>query len=111
MSGHPPFGAEVILNGHEYVAAQAQKAVVELTKQENCFTSVSNAADLVKVADTLSQKETAGLPLSANIPGEMQGFSEWFNRTTSAGGEPMSAPTGAWYCASLLRPRLSFRGR
>jgi hypothetical protein len=26
MSGHPPFGAQVILNGHEYVAAQAQKA-------------------------------------------------------------------------------------
>ncbi|HLB76893.1 MAG TPA: hypothetical protein VJO72_07655, partial [Candidatus Dormibacteraeota bacterium] len=26
MSGHPPFGAQVILNGHEYVAAQAQAA-------------------------------------------------------------------------------------
>ena len=24
MSGHPPFGAQVILNGHEYVACQAQ---------------------------------------------------------------------------------------
>jgi hypothetical protein len=34
MSGHPPFGAQVILNGHEYVAAQAQKAGVEFTKQE-----------------------------------------------------------------------------
>ena len=60
MSGHPPFGAQVILNGHEYVAAQAQKAGVEFTKQENCFTSVSNAAGLAKIADTLSEKETAG---------------------------------------------------
>jgi hypothetical protein len=60
MSGHPPFGAQVILNGHEYVAAQAQKAGVAFTKQENCFTAVSNATGLAKVADTLSQKEAAG---------------------------------------------------
>ena len=26
MSGHPPFGAQVILNGHEYVAATARAA-------------------------------------------------------------------------------------
>jgi hypothetical protein len=60
MSGHPPFGAQVILNGHEYVAAQAQKAGVQFTKQENCFTSVSNATGLAKIAETLSEKETAG---------------------------------------------------
>jgi hypothetical protein len=62
MSGHPPFGAQVILNGHEYVAAQAQKAGIGFTKQENCFTVVNDAAELAKVADTLSQKETAGHP-------------------------------------------------
>jgi hypothetical protein len=60
MSGHPPFGAQVILNGHEYVAAQAQKAGVEFTKQENCFTAASQGAELTKIADTLSEKETAG---------------------------------------------------
>ena len=60
MSGHPPFGAQVILNGHEYVAAQARKAEVEFTKHENCFTAVSNATGLAKIADTLSQDETAG---------------------------------------------------
>jgi hypothetical protein len=60
MSGHPPFGAQIILNGHEYVAAQALKAGIEFTKQENCFTAVPDAAELTKVADTLSQKETAG---------------------------------------------------
>lgn len=26
MSGHPPFAAQVILNGHEYVACEAQSA-------------------------------------------------------------------------------------
>ena len=28
MSGHPPFGAQVILNGHDYVACQARRAGV-----------------------------------------------------------------------------------
>ena len=60
MSGHPPFGAQVMLNAHEYVACQAQKAGIAFTKQDNCFTTVTNAADLAKVADTLSQKRTAG---------------------------------------------------
>jgi hypothetical protein len=60
MSGHPPFGAQVMLNGHEYVACQAQKAGVGFTKQDNCFTTVTNAAELTQVADTLSQQETAG---------------------------------------------------
>jgi len=59
MSGHPPFGAQVMLNGHEYVACQAQKAGVGFTKQDNCFTTVTNAADLAKVADTLSEQRTA----------------------------------------------------
>jgi hypothetical protein len=60
MSGHPPFGAQVILNGHEYVACQAHKAGLDFTKQENCFTDVANIADLAKVADTLSAQRTAG---------------------------------------------------
>jgi len=60
MSGHPPFGAQVMLNGHEYVACQAQKARLEFTKQDNCFTAVTNTAGLAKVADTLSQKRTVG---------------------------------------------------
>jgi hypothetical protein len=60
MSGHPPFGAQIILNGHEYVACQAQKTGVGFTKQDNCFTTITNAAELAQVADTLSQSETAG---------------------------------------------------
>mgnify|MGYP000193047181 CR=1 FL=1 len=60
MSGHPPFGAQVMLNGHEYVACQAQKAGIEFTKQDNCFTTITSAAGLAQVADTLSRNETAG---------------------------------------------------
>jgi len=60
MSGHPPFGAQVMLNGHEYVACQARKAGVGFTKQDNCFTTINDAAELSQLADTLSQPETAG---------------------------------------------------
>ncbi len=60
MSGHPPFGAQVILNGHEYVACQARKAGVGFTKEGNCFTQITDAADLATVADTLSEAGTIG---------------------------------------------------
>jgi hypothetical protein len=60
MSGHPPFGAQIILNGHEYVACQARKVEIGFTKEGNCFTIVSKPADLAKVADTLSEARTTG---------------------------------------------------
>jgi hypothetical protein len=42
MSGHPPFGAQVIANGHEWVACQAQTAGIGLHKEGNCFTAVAD---------------------------------------------------------------------
>jgi hypothetical protein len=60
MSGHPPFGAQVILNGHEWVACQAQTAGIGFTKEGNCFTAVADPQALAQVADTLSQPATAG---------------------------------------------------
>ena len=54
MSGHPPFSAQVILNGHEYVACQAKRKQIEFSKEGNCFTDTANAAGLARVADTLS---------------------------------------------------------
>ncbi len=36
MSGHPPFPAQVILNGHEYVAATAAAAGIGFIKEGNC---------------------------------------------------------------------------
>jgi hypothetical protein len=60
MSGHPPFPAQVILNGHEYVACQADTAGIVFGKEGNCFTRVPDPAGLAGIADTLSRKETTG---------------------------------------------------
>jgi len=49
-----------MLNGHEYVACQARKAGITFTKQGNCFTNVSRAAALAKIAETLSEPRTIG---------------------------------------------------
>jgi len=60
MSGHPPFGAQVILNGHEYVACQARKAGITFHKEENCFTEVDAVTRLAQLADTLCAKDIVG---------------------------------------------------
>jgi hypothetical protein len=49
-----------MLNGHEYVACQAQKNRIPFTKEGNCFTIIDKPADLAKVADTLSDSRTIG---------------------------------------------------
>ena len=60
MSGHPPFGAQVMLNGHEYVARAAQVAGIGLAMEGNCFTAVSDPQGLAQIADTLSQVAAVG---------------------------------------------------
>jgi hypothetical protein len=60
MSGHPPFGAQVILNGHEYVACAAQAAGIGFAKEGNCFTRIGDPERLAQIADTLSQPGTIG---------------------------------------------------
>ena len=60
MSGHPPFPAQVILNGHEYVAAVAQAAGIGFAKEGNCFTGIADPQRLAQVADTLSQHAATG---------------------------------------------------
>jgi len=60
MSGHPPFPAQVILNGHEYVAAAARAAGIGFTKEGNCFTGIADPQGLAQVADTLSQPAAIG---------------------------------------------------
>jgi len=42
MSGHPPFGAQIMLNGHELVARQAAAARIAFTKAGNCFTGIAD---------------------------------------------------------------------
>ena len=60
ISGHPPFGAQVILNGHEYVACAGEKAGLGLAKEDNCFTRVSEPERLAQIAEALSQPGTMG---------------------------------------------------
>jgi hypothetical protein len=60
MSGHPPFGAQIILNGHEYVAGRAQKAGITFRKEDNCFTQIHEPDHLAQIADTLSSTEIVG---------------------------------------------------
>lgn len=60
ISGHPPFPAQVILNGHEYVACQARRKNIDFEKEGNCFTQVTDAARLAQVAETLSEERMIG---------------------------------------------------
>jgi hypothetical protein len=60
MSGHPPFGAQVILNGHEYVAVAAQAEGIGFTKEGNCFTEIADPQRLARVADAWPQLAAIG---------------------------------------------------
>jgi hypothetical protein len=60
MSGHPPFAAQVILNGHEYVARQALAAGIGFVKEGNCFTGIADPRRLAQVADALPQQAAIG---------------------------------------------------
>ena len=60
MSGHPPFGAQVILNGHEYVAVAAQAEGIGFTKEGNCFTEIADPQRLARVADAWPRDAAIG---------------------------------------------------
>lgn len=60
LSGHPPFGAQIILNGHEYVRLQAARAGVAVAVAGNAYTQVPEPAALAAVADTLSEERIVG---------------------------------------------------
>jgi hypothetical protein len=60
MSGHPPFGAQVMLNGHEYVAVAAQGEGIGFTKEGNCFTEIADPQRLARVADAWPREAAIG---------------------------------------------------
>jgi len=60
LSGHPPFGAQVMLNGHEYVAVAAQAEGIGFTKEGNCFTEIADPQRLARVADAWPQHAAIG---------------------------------------------------
>lgn len=60
MCGHPPFGAQILLNGHEYVSVQAARAGLPCGKDGNCFTHLPQPRALAAVADTLAAEQAVG---------------------------------------------------
>jgi len=60
ICGQPPFAAQIMLNGHEYVAHRALNVGVAFTKEGNCFTSASSGAELAKIAGTLCSESAVG---------------------------------------------------
>lgn len=53
MSGHPPFGLQISLNGHEWVQRQAQKQAISWVKEGNCFVGGSDLAGINHLAQGL----------------------------------------------------------
>ena len=60
MSGHPPFGAQVILNGHEWVTIAARAEGIAFTKEGNCFTEIADPQGLARVADAWPRQAAIG---------------------------------------------------
>jgi len=53
LSGHPPFGVQVALNGHEWVERRARKRHVPAVKEGNCFLGGSDFPALDRLAEAL----------------------------------------------------------
>jgi hypothetical protein len=66
MSGHPPFGLQISLNGHEWVERQARKQAISWVKEGNCFVGVSDLAGI------------NGWPNSWTEPGAWRYWGKWW---------------------------------
>ena len=53
ICGHPPFGLQISLNGHEWVQRQAQHQAISWVKEDNCFVGGSDLAGLNRLAQGL----------------------------------------------------------
>ena len=61
LSGHPPFPAQIILNGHDYPARQAERNGIAFTKEGNCFTHVETSDAFAAMGRDLAlRKELQG---------------------------------------------------
>jgi hypothetical protein len=54
MSGHPPFGAQLLLNGHEWLERRARKELIPYFKEGNCFVGGSDLPALNRLAEGLA---------------------------------------------------------
>ena len=60
ICGYPPFGAQVIANGHEWVERQARKQSLPVHKEGNCFTGGNDFQALNRIAKTLRAAHAIG---------------------------------------------------
>jgi hypothetical protein len=60
MCGYPPFGAQVILNGHEWVERQARRQHLAVAKSGNCFVEGSDFAEVNRLAAGLQRTAAIG---------------------------------------------------
>jgi len=60
MCGYPPFGAQVILNGHEWVERAARRQNLTVAKNGNCFVEGSDFAQVNRLAALLNRVSAIG---------------------------------------------------
>jgi hypothetical protein len=60
MCGYPPFGAQLILNGHEWVEREARRKCLTAVKDGNCFVEGSDFAAVNRLAARLHQENIIG---------------------------------------------------
>ena len=62
ICGHPPFPAQIALNGHEYIEGKALEEGLRFTKEKNCFTFIdrSGGPSFDRVADSLCREDAVG---------------------------------------------------
>ena len=65
ISGHPPFGASISLNVHEWVQRQAARHNIAWQRQANCFVAGSDYPAIEKIAARLDAE--AGLARLAKV--------------------------------------------
>lgn len=76
MSGHPPFSANIILNGHEYVSRLATSQGMKLPKDGNCFTAIIDPISDDPAAVTSCSQNTIGPTDSAEGPPNLTQLAE-----------------------------------
>jgi hypothetical protein len=60
MCGYPPFGAQIILNGHEWVERAAARSRAKVVKNGNCFVEGSDFAAVNRLARKLAGGSVIG---------------------------------------------------
>ncbi len=60
VSGHPPFGVQVMLNGHEWVERCARQQRIAVVKEGNCFAGGSDLPALDRLAQALGGEDAIG---------------------------------------------------